>query len=154
MEIAHDTDVPFDKLMEYIHSERIPNVPGLDACTLINYEVDGNTVRKTVKRKLPITKIAAKIIGFSHVNLAYEIVFSEDTAVCRTKNPDCLRRYFEYSEELVFTRNENGTRVHRTAKTKNHVPPGVAWFFGSPEEEYHTKAAMYLQTTLDEATRL
>ena len=143
----------FAKLVEYMRSYTIPDIPDIGYCKVTDIVDDGNVITKIIKKKLPISKAAAVFLGCSHSLFIYEIEYDDTKIVSKTSNPKTLEKYFLYEETVTFLDLKDGrVSVIRESKTINlsHGKHITSFFAGSPEEEYHEQCLAYISTMLNE----
>lgn len=152
----------FDKLCEYIRSDKIPTLYDNESAILVSKEENGTVIKKIINKKIPVSSLTSMLIGFSRADFYYKITFTQNTITVETSNAECLDGYFKYSECIKFVRNdpkfENDTEVktitviRKSVTEKQKVGQSILnSFYGNPEKMYHLYAREYIELIIEES---
>lgn len=143
----------FSKLIEYMKSDRLPDIPEYEKCSVIECIENGNQVTKIVRKKLPIPKAAVLVLGHSYANFRYDIIYDDKAIVCVTSNPPVIAKYFNYNESITIINLEDG-RIEITRETEtinlSERMLVASFFTRSVEENYHEQCLLYLNSIIEE----
>lgn len=143
----------FSKLIEYMKSDKMPDIPGYEKCSVLEIIENDNQITKILRKKLPVSKAASLILGGRYANFRYDIVYDEKTIVCVASNPHVVDKYFRYNESITIKNIGDGKiEIIREAETINFTEGMMitSLLTGTVEENYHTQCITYLDAIIDE----
>lgn len=143
----------YSRFLEYMKSNKMPDIPGYEKCSVIHIDDNGEHIVKLLRKKLPVSKVASMILGGRYANFQYNMKYDDKMIVSITKNPEQIGKYFQYEETVTVMDNNDGTiEIIREVTTINFTQGMVITSFieGNIEDNYHRQCLAYLDAIVEE----